>query len=212
MSFGRKKSAPATQPTTTIMPNGDKVVQKYTGSGWVVSTQMTPQSQAQYNAQQAAIQQLTSDLNSPPADEAVKNAEFKNNILQSLRTAITKDSNERQGLVQSDLSKRFGGSTRSTFATDLLGQMEKDRLASLNQAESDATLMGEQLKQDTENARLRKLQVLQGQVGSSQAPLYGVMDNALQQVSVARQMMMRDAENRSNRLSNFTSLLTRRLF
>lgn len=212
MSFGRKKNSAATQPTTTVLPNGDKVLQKYTKGGWVVSTQMTPQSQAQYNAQQFAIQQLTNDLNTPPEADALKAENFKNTILQSLRSAITRDSNERQGLVQSDLSKRFGGSTQSTFATDLLGQLEKDRLSQLSQAEGDATLLGEQLKQETDNARLRKLQILQGQVGASLAPTYGAVDSAMRQVDVARQMMMREAESRSNRLSNLTGWLTRSIF
>jgi hypothetical protein len=182
MSFGRRSQSSST--TTSSL------------------SQLTPTFRRNLNRNQTLIQQLTNQLVRPPQAETRRIQSYQNTFFDKLRNAINQSADASYSKTQSDLAKRFGGSLASTFGTDLLSRLEKNRLGAIEDARTEAELVGQQLFQEAEQSRIRKLQALQNQ--------FSQLASALRDTDLMRQVLSRQqSENRSGGLLNILGRVAR---
>lgn len=98
----------------------------------------------------------------PPAAEAKQIESYKKAFLDKLKNTIQDSTRLSLSQTQSDLAKRFGGSINTTFGADLLGQIEKNKLQAMQDAQLEATQVGRELYDDAQKARVQKLNALMG--------------------------------------------------
>jgi hypothetical protein len=117
----------------------------------------------QLNWTQQAMSRLSRDLVQRPGAEAQKIESYQKQLFEKLSQAIHESADASLSRTQSNLAKRFGGSISSTFGTDLLSRIEKQRMQSISDAQLDASLTGYQLANELDQMKTRKLSALQGQ-------------------------------------------------
>jgi hypothetical protein len=128
--------------------------------------------QKQYLTDQKRLARLTGELMRQPRAEAKQAQSFQEMFVNQLRSTIDESVNSSLSDARSDLAKRFGGAYNATFGNDLLSKIEGERFKSIRDAKIDASLMGQQLLENANQARMQKIQLLQGQLSNLQAAGY----------------------------------------
>ncbi|MDX2083831.1 MAG: hypothetical protein SFZ03_00380 [Candidatus Melainabacteria bacterium] len=165
MSFGRKKndSPPPVQAPPAITrvefnaPIGDRFISEVVGSTQTAKAELSPFTQALVDQSADAALEALSGLIQPDATRSAQIQQRADDYFQDLSRTINDSADDAIRRTQSGLARRFGGSANATFGNDLIDRLERSRQQELAGARRNANLLGEELSQNDETSRVRRL-------------------------------------------------------
>lgn len=219
MSLGRTRSVktpkivapPRITSQEFTMPTGDRYLTQRNGNKETSNSILSPLTGRTVDTSQAALSELAGEIRNPDArriqDIALRGQDFYD--LQA--NVINSEADSLFGKAASDISKRFGGTYNATFGTDLLAQLEGNRLSQLSGAAKEARLLAEDLYSRDEDSRMSRFNMFQGflaglnneamQAGSMGSDLLMNESNRAQDLAISRTRMVQDAQ-RYNQLTD----------
>ncbi len=191
MSFGSKPKQPEFSPFTFRLPTGDQVRQVYEDGRLIIEPVLSAFNRRQLLQNQRNIARLSQELGRSSTAENRQVASYRNQFLQQMRQAIDSSADLSRSQTLSDLSNRFGGRYSATFGNDLLSRLEKNRQSALSEASANALLLGEQLRNEADQNRIRRIQLLQGLNSGLQQPLQSSLSALMPNSQVMQQVLSR---------------------
>ncbi|WP_303673612.1 hypothetical protein [Vampirovibrio chlorellavorus] len=187
MSLGRKKKSTtkvvkvsAPPPITRVefnSPTGDRYVTTTQNGQQTFQSYLNPTTRQTVEESLKGLQQLAKELNQPdPVRQQAINQRSRDFFdLQS--SDINAQADAQLAKARSSLAKRFGGAYNATFGTNLLAQMEGNRLGQLADASKQAALLGEDLFRADEDSRVRRFALFQNYLADLNNQARGLQSN-----------------------------------
>lgn len=217
MSLGRKKSKtkvvkvnapPAITKVEFNSPTGDRFVTTTKGSNQTFESFLTPTTQMTVAESLKGLQQLAQELNQPDATRQQAIHQRSQDFYDLQAAGINSQADAQIAKTRSNLAQRFGGAYNATFGTNMLVQLEGNRLSQLAEAQKQANLLGEDLYKADEDSRVRRFALFQNYLADLNNQARGLQstgsnvlmgessratDLATQRANLAMQASARDA-------------------
>jgi hypothetical protein len=188
MSLGRKKKTPVKKEIKIVAPpaitqvafnspTGDRYVTTTRGSEQTFESFLTPTTRSTVEESLKGLQNLAKELNQPDPVRQQAINQRSQDFFNLQASGINSSANAQLAQTRTSLAKRFGGAYNATFGTNLLAQMENNRLGQLAEAQKQSGLMGEELYRADEDSRVRRFSLFQNYLADLNNQARGLQSN-----------------------------------
>lgn len=186
MSLGRKKTETkvvkvvAPPPITRVefnSPTGDRYVTTTKGSNQTFESFLTPTTKLTVEESLKGLQQLAKELNQPDATRQQAITQRSRDFYDLQAAGINSAADAQIAKTRTNLAQRFGGAYNATFGTNMLVQLEGNRLGQLAEAQKQANLLGEDLYKADEDSRIRRFSLFQNYLADLNNQARGLQSN-----------------------------------